>query len=172
MYVFVVMEAGSRRILHCNVTQHPTAEWTIQQFREFLSSDHKYRFLIHDRDSIFSAEVDRTLKTFGIRALKTPPRMPAANGLCERLVGTFRRECLDYLIPIDERHLKSMLTEFLHFYNRGRPHVSLGPGIPQSTQVQVPETGHRHLLPAGHRVTSTPVLGGLHHQYRLEKEAA
>ena len=68
VYVFVAMEAGSRRILHCNVTQHPTAEWTIQQFREFLPSDHKYRFLIHDRDSIFSAEVDRTLKAFGIRA--------------------------------------------------------------------------------------------------------
>jgi len=98
--------------------------------------------------------------------------MPAANGLCERLVGTLRRECLEFLIPINERHLKSMLKEFVVFFNRGRPHMSLGPGVPEPLQVEVPESGHRHLLPSGHRVASTPVLGGLHHQYRLEKEAA
>ena len=89
VYVFVAMEAGSRRILHQNVTSHPTADWTIQQFREFLHSDHHYRFLIHDRDAIFSAEVDRAEKGFGLRVLKPPVRMPQCNGLCERLVGTF-----------------------------------------------------------------------------------
>jgi len=74
LYVFVVMEVGSRRILHCNVTEHPTAAWTLQQFREAIPSDHTYRFLIHDRDSIFSAEVDDDVAAFGLKILRTPVR--------------------------------------------------------------------------------------------------
>ena len=76
LYVLVVMEVGSRRILHCNVTQHPTAAWTIQQFREFLAFDHPYRYVIHDRDAIFSSGVETALKGFGVRVLKTPVRAP------------------------------------------------------------------------------------------------
>ena len=91
LYVFVTMEIGSRRILHCNVTEHPTAEWTTQQFREFLAFDHPYRLLIHDRDAIFSKDVDAALKGFGVRVLKTPVRTPTANAFCERLVGSIRR---------------------------------------------------------------------------------
>jgi len=98
LYVFVVMEVGSRRILRCNVTAHPTAAWTLQQFREAIPSDHTYRFLIHDRDSIFSAEVDDDLKAFGLRVLRTPVHAPKASAYCERLMGTIRRECLDYVI--------------------------------------------------------------------------
>lgn len=113
VYVFVAIEVGSRRISHYNVTQHPTAEWTIQQFREFLAFDHPYRFLIHDRDNIFSANVDRALKDLGVRVLKTPIRFPKATAFCERLVGTIRRECLDYLIPVNERRLKTILKEFI-----------------------------------------------------------
>jgi putative transposase len=99
LYVFVAMEVGSRRILHCNVTQRPTAEWTTQQFREFLAFDHPYRYVIHDRDAIFSSSLDTALKGFGVRVLKTPVRAPQANAFCERLIGTIRRECLDFLIP-------------------------------------------------------------------------
>src|SRR5262249_875140 len=172
VYVFVAMEIGSRRILHFNVTEHPTAEWTTQQFREFLSFDHPYRFLIHDRDKIFSSAVDEALRGFGIRVLKTPVRAPKANAYCERLIGTIRRECLDYLIPLNERHLRLILREFVNYYNRGRPHSSLGPGTPEPFQASVPASGDRHKLPAGFRVRKTPVLGGLHHDYRLEKEAA
>jgi len=108
LYVFVAMEVGSRRILYMNVTGHPTAEWTIQQFREFLAFDHPYRFVLHDRDSIFSA-CDAEMKGFGVRVLKTPVRAPKANGYCERLVGTIRRECLDFLIPLNEGHLNRLL---------------------------------------------------------------
>jgi transposase InsO family protein len=100
LYVFVVMEVGSRRILHCNVTEHPTAAWALQEFREAIPSDHAYRFLIHDRDSIFSAEVDDELGAFGLKVLRTPVQAPKANAYCERLVGTIRRECLDYVIPL------------------------------------------------------------------------
>jgi len=96
-YVFVVMEIGSRRILHCNVTAHPTAEWTTQQFREVLADLHPYRFIIHDRDSIFSPWLDLTLNDFGVRVIRTPVQAPTTNAFCERLIGTIRRECLDYI---------------------------------------------------------------------------
>ena len=172
LYVFVAMEVGSRRILHTNVTAHPTAEWTIQQFRELLAFDHPYRFVIHDRDAIFSAGLDACLTGFGVRVLKTPVRAPKANACCERLVGTFRRECLDFLIPLSEAHLKRILREFVRHYNRGRPHSSLGPGIPEPSQAKAPAGPHRNKLPAGCRVRSMPVLGGLHHEYWLEEEAA
>jgi transposase InsO family protein len=172
LYVFVAMEIDSRRILHFNVTEHPTAEWTAQQFREFLAFDHPYRFVIHDRDGIFAPAVEQAVRGFGVRVLKTPPQTPQANSFCERLIGTIRRECLDYLIPFHERHLKAILKEFVTHYNRGRPHSSLGPGIPEPPQAQVPASPHRHKLPTGHRVSSTPVLGGLHHEYGLKKEAA
>jgi len=112
LYVFAAMEIGSRRILHCNMTEHPTAEWTIQQFREFLAFDHPYRFVVHERDSIFSLRLDQALNGFGVRALKTPVRTPQANAFCERLVGTIRRECFDFLIPINERHVRILLREF------------------------------------------------------------
>ncbi len=84
LYVLVVMEVGTRKILHCNVTAHPTADWTSQQFREAIPSDHSYRFLIHDRDSIFSTEVDETTDNLGVKVLRTPVRAPQANAYCER----------------------------------------------------------------------------------------
>jgi hypothetical protein len=83
-----------------------------------------------------------------------------------------RRECLDYLIPLNERHLKRILREFITHYNRGRPHSALGPGFPEPIQATVPASGHRHRLQPGHRVAQTPVRGGLHHEYRLEKDVA
>ena len=111
LYVLVVMEVGSRRIVHCNVTAHPTAAWTLQQFRESVASDHAYRFLIHDRDSIFSAQFDNELKAFGLKVLRTPVQEPKANAYCERLMGTIRRECLDYVIPLSEKHLRTILRD-------------------------------------------------------------
>ena len=172
LYVFLAMEIGSRRILHCNVTDHPTAEWTLQKFREFLAFDSPYKFVVHDRDSIFAASVDQSLKDFGLRVLKTPVRTPTANSFCERLIGSMRRDCLDYLIPVNERHLKKFLQGFVIHYNRGRPHSALGPGIPEPPQVKVPASGHRHRVPTGHRVNKRPVVSGLHHEYNLENEAA
>ena len=126
VYVFVAIEVGSRRILHFNVIQHPTAEWTTQQFREFLAFDHPYRYVIHDRDAIFSSALDTSLTGFGVRVLRTPVRAPKANAFCERLIGTIRRECLDFLIPLGEGHLKRILGAWIVHYNRGRPHSSLG----------------------------------------------
>ena len=115
------MEVGTRRIVYCNVTAHPTAAWTFQQLREAIPSDHSYRFLNHDRDAIFSAEVDHQLKAFGLRVLHTPARAPKANAYCERLVGSVRRECLDFMIPLGEKHLRRILAEWVTHYNIRAP---------------------------------------------------
>jgi transposase InsO family protein len=100
--VFVVLDVGTRRILHWNVTAHPTTEWTAQQFRMIVRGDQAYRFVIHDRDTIYSEGVDRTLAAMGLTVLKTPVRAPQANAFCERVIGTIRRECLDFMIPVNE----------------------------------------------------------------------
>lgn len=173
LYVQVIMEVGTRRILHCNVTAHPTAEWTARQFREAVPSDHLYRFLIHDRDSIFSREVDETITNLGVKVLRTPVWSPQANAYCERLIGTIRRECLDFVIPLGERHLRSILREWVLHYNQGRPHASLGPEVPEAKGTRfTPTNPSRHRLPDSTRVTARKILGGLHHQYELEKLAA
>ena len=173
LYVFLLMEVGTRRIVHCNVTAHPTAAWTLQQLREAIPSDHSYRFLIHDRDSIFSAEVDQQLKAFGLRVLHTPARAPKANAYCERLVGTIRRECLDFMIPLGEKHLRRILAEWVPHYNQGRPHLSLGPGIPEAPAVFPALQGRdRHSFAQDCKVVARAVLGGLHHEYGWERMAA
>ena len=174
LYVFVMLELGSRRILQCNVTAHPTAEWTLQQFREGLSDGRPYRFAIHDRDSIFSAELDQELvEGFGLRVLRTPPQSPQANAFCERLVGTIRRECLDFMIPLNERHLRGLLREWVRHYNSGRPHSSLGPGIPEEAYRGAPRRGTtRQTRQKKARVISRPILGGLHHEYAWKDMAA
>ena len=165
--VLVVMEIGSRRILHFNVTEHPTAQWTLQQFREALPWEHDYRYLVHDRDSIFSASLDESLDAFGLKILKTPPRSPQINAFCERLIGTIRRECLDHVIPFGELHTRRILNEWIEHYNCGRPHSSLGPGVPVSLDPKVSQPSHRHQLPENPKIVVKPVLGGLHHEYRL-----
>jgi putative transposase len=173
LYVFVVIEHASRRLLHVNATAHPTALWTLQQLRDALPSDHSYRFLIHDRDAIFSEQLDQGVRNLGLRVLKTPPRSPQANAICERFLGTLRREYLDFLIPLTENHLCRLLRAWGCHYNVGRPHMSLGPSIPQPpSSLPVPRQTHRYRLPKHLQVGARPVLGGLHHEYWLEAKAA
>jgi putative transposase len=124
LYVLVVMEHASRRIIHLNLTAHPTAAWTLQQLREAIPSDHTYRFILHDRDAIFSTQLNASVAHLGLEVIKTPVRSPQANSLCERLIGTLRRECLDWIIPLSEQHLRRILGAWRVHYNRGDP--SLG----------------------------------------------
>jgi len=172
LYVLVFTELGRRKILHHNVTPQPTADWKLQQFREALPGDHPYRFVIHDRDSIFSSELDKAVTAMGVRVLRTPVRAPQANAICERLVGTLRRKCLDFIIPLGERHLRQVLRSWVTHYNHARVHMSLGPGIPAPLTPSPLENPHRHRLPANQMIRSKAVLGGLHHEYWLEKIAA
>jgi transposase InsO family protein len=172
LYVFVALEVGSRRLVHVDVTSHPTAAWTLQQFREILAAPHAYRFVLHDRDSIYSPGLDAAVTAMGVRVLRTPVHAPTANAFCERLLGSLRRECLDYLIPLGEDQLRKILRIGRLHYNRGRPHASLGPGLPEFPPglPAPPITDHR--LPREARVVARPSLGGLHHEYSLEKLAA
>jgi transposase InsO family protein len=94
IYVVVLMEVGTRKLVHVNVTAHPTAAWTLQQFREAIPSDHRYRWVIHDRSGIFSRDLDQAVRFLGVQALRTPIGAPKANAYCERLIGTIRRERL------------------------------------------------------------------------------
>jgi transposase InsO family protein len=170
LYVFVLLDIGTRRIVHWNLTDHPRSEWTIQQFRNGLPLIGTYRFLVHDRDGIFAPSVDEALRSMSLHVLKTPVRAPQANARCERFIGTARRECLDWVIPLNERHLRSVLVEWISHYNCERPHSALGPGLPDDPTRQTMLTGHH--LRAAHRVVSHARLGGLHHHYQLELVAA
>jgi transposase InsO family protein len=169
VYVFVIMEVASRRVLHLNVTRHPTADWTLQQFRECILGDEGYGFVIHDRDRIYSRDLDAALKALGLTVLKTPYKTPQANAVCERLIGSARRECLDFIIPISEAHIRQTLKSWVEHYNRFRPHSSLGPGTPDPSSPKARLQTQRHCIPKDCRVAATSILGGLHHEYRLER---
>jgi hypothetical protein len=130
-------------VIHFNATKHPTAAWTLQQLREALPGDREYKFLLHDRHKSFSIALDGEVANWGIEVLKSPARTPTANAFCERLIGTIRRECLDYVIPLSESHLKRTLREWMEHYNTGRPHQSLGPGIPDQAKQKLPTNDER-----------------------------
>ncbi len=113
------------------------------------------------------------MRNMGLHVIKTPVRMPVANAICERVIGTMRRECLDFVIPLNERHLYGILKEWVKHYNEGRPHMSLGPGMPLlPISLLSPLQGHRHQLPKAHCVGVRPILGGLHHEYELKNKVA
>jgi putative transposase len=163
----VVIEHGTRRLAH--VTAHPTADWTLQQLRNIVEGDDGHRYLIHDRDRIFSKNLDDSIRALGVDALRSPVASPKANAICERVIGTIRRECLDWMIPVSEIHLRSILKAWVTHYNRGRPHSALGPGVPDPPKESAKPSRFesRHRLAAGVLVLAKSVLGGLHHEYSL-----
>src|SRR6266404_5253044 len=167
LYVFVVIEHHSRRLIHCNVTAHPTAAWTLQQLREVVGLEERYEYLIHDRDSVFAKHLDESIGRLGLKVLKSPPRSPMANAICERVIGTIRRECLDWLIPLSEAQLRTTLRSWVQHYNRGRPHMGLGPGIPDPPIIPIARPTSRHRRGEPYVVRADPILGGLHHEYAL-----
>jgi putative transposase len=148
---------------------HPSATWTLQQLREVVGFDHVHRYLIHDRDSIFARSLDESIRNPGLTVFKSPPHSPKANAICERVIGTIRRECLDWLIPLSESHLRSILRAWVGHYNHGRPHVALGPGVPDPPSKFVPSATPltRHGIGERLAVRARSVLGGLHHEYLL-----
>ena len=171
LYVFVVIEHGTRRLAHMNVTARPSAAWTLQQLREAVGDTQQHQYLIHDRDAIFAKHLDSSIRALGLEVLRSPISSPKANAVCERLIGTIRRECLDWMIPMSEAHLRSILRRWVAHYNSGRPHSALGPGVPdppqQSGRVRVPKLERRHRLAASALVLARSLLEGLHHEYSL-----
>ncbi len=167
LYVFVVIEHGRRRLVHFNVTAHPTAAWTLQQLRETIGLNARYQYLLHDRDSIFAAHLDESVSRLGVEVLRSPPRSPKANAICERVIGTLRRECLDWVIPMSESHVRSILKSWIPHYNSGRPHMALGPGVPDPppTISDLGKPCSRHRREDSYAVRAKSVLGGLHREY-------
>ena len=161
LFVFVVLAHDRRRILHVNVTQHPTSEWTRQQLRNAFSNDAAARFLLHDRDATFDAAFGRTVAACGLTSVRTAPRSPWQNPYVERVIGSIRRECLDQVIVFNERHLRQMLRSYVSYYQHSRTHLALGKDTPEPRAIEPAGSG---------RVVARPEVGGLHHRY--ERQAA
>jgi len=169
LYVFVVIEHHRRRLVHYNVTANPSSAWTLQQLRETAGPERRYEYLLHDRDSIFAKHLEESVERIGVTVLKSPPGSPMANAICERIIGTIRRECLDWLIPLSESHLRSILKSWIPHYNAARPHMALGPGVPDPPPAyrNFPHPDSRYRRGESYSVRANPILGGLHHEYFL-----
>jgi putative transposase len=168
LYVLVVMEHVSRRIIHLNVTAHPTAAWTLQQLREAIPSDHTYRFILHDRDAIFSTGFDASVARMGLEVITTPVRSPKANSLCERLIGTLPARVSGLDNPLD-RAASSKNSVVLAGALQSRPTTLLFGARPARS---TPESHRavqrqRHRFEQSSRVVAHSVLNGLHHEYCL-----
>jgi putative transposase len=165
LYVLVVVELDRRRVHRTGITAHPTGEWVTQGARNLLMDldDHvdRFRFLVRDRDTKFTAAFDAVFAAAGVEAVKIPPRAPKPNAYAERWVRTVRTECLDWTLIWNRRHLQRVLTAYLEHYNTGRPHRGLDLEVPVPTPVATVTA-----LPAGGRVERVDVLGGLIHEYR------
>ena len=141
LYVFLVLAHDRRRIVHCNVTAHPTAEWTGQQLREAFPFDQIPRYLLRDRDAIFGPDFREQVRDMGIREVLSTPRSPWQRAYVERVIGSIRRECLDHVIVFQESSLRRTLASYLDYYHRSRTHLSLGKDSPEPRSIQPPGMG-------------------------------
>jgi transposase InsO family protein len=160
LYCFFIIAHDRRRILHCNVTKHPTSAWVIQQLREAFPYDSAPGHLIFDRGANFNQEVIDTVKTFGIQPKRTSIRSPRQNGVAERWVGSCRRDLLDHVIVLNTGHLKRLMNDYVRYYHDDRTHLSLAKGTPAGRETE-------NNAGIGRKVVSMPRLGGLHNRYDL-----
>ena len=158
LYCFFVIEHGRRRILHFNVTRHPSAAWVVQQLREVFPEAAPYRYVILDRDAKFDDEVITFLTATGLKPKRTSIQSPWQNGLAERWVGSCRREILDHVIALNEEHLRRLIRDYVNYHHEDRVHDSLE----KDTLNQRPM---EQKAGAAATVISLPRLGGLHHRY-------
>ena len=156
LFVFVVLVHERRRVVHINVTDAPTAQWTAQQLVEAFPWETAPRYLLRDRDAVYGVVFSSRAQTMGIHEVKTAPRSPWQNPYVERLIGTLRRECLDHVVVLNETHLRRLLSEYLIYYHGARTHLSLEKDAPEPRPVERLDEG---------RIVETPMVGGLHHRY-------
>jgi putative transposase len=161
LFVLVLLTHQRRRIIHVNITEHPTAGWTAQQIIEAFPEDRAPRWLLRDRDTIYGDVFRRRVASMGISEVVSSPSSPWQNPYAERLIGSIRRECLDHVIVLGERHLRRLLSAYLTYYHGARTHLALEKDAPTTRRVQTPKEG---------RVVAFPEVGGLHHRY--ERRAA
>jgi putative transposase len=159
--VLLILAHERRRVVHLNITEHPTAQWTAQQVVEAFPWDQAPRYLLRDRDGIYGASFRQRVQHMGIEEVLIAPRSPWQNPYVERLIGSMRRECLDHVVVLHERHLRRLLTDYCLYYHHWRTHRALAMHCPVPRPVQRPEVG---------RIREVPEVGGLHHHY--ERRAA
>jgi transposase InsO family protein len=158
VFVFVIIELGSRRLVHFGVTRNPTDAWVAQQVREATPFGEGPRYLIRDNDNKYGDRFATIAKGTGIEVLRTPYGAPKANAICERFLGSVRRECLDHFLILSEPHLHRVIKEYREYFNYARPHQGIGQRIPCRQE-------SRDRPWARGKVVSRPLLGGLHHDY-------
>jgi len=151
LYVFLVLAHDRRRVLHFNVTAHPTAEWTGQQLREAFPFDQLPRYLLRDRDAIFGDEFRE------FHEVLSTPRSPWQRAYVERVIGSIRRECLDHVVVFNAMSLRRILASYFAYYHRARTHLSLGKDSLEPRLIEPRKMG---------RVVALPQVGGLHHRYQ------
>jgi putative transposase len=156
LFVFFVLVHDRRRVVHFNVTEHPSAAWTAQQIVEAFPGDTAPRYMIRDRDGIDGQEFRPRVEGMGIDEVLTAPQSPWQNPYAERLVGSVRRECLDHVIVLGEQHLHGILKSYFAYYHRSRTHLSLGKDAPDTREVCPSSVGE---------IVELPEVGGLHHRY-------
>jgi putative transposase len=156
LVVLVVLAHHRRRVVHFNVTEHPTAHWTAQQIVDAFPDDCAPPYLLRDRDSVYGHAFRQRVKGMGIDELLTAPHSPWQNPFAERLIGSIRRECLNHILVLSERHLRRILVRYFAYYHRARTHISLDKDAPDVRPVELPDAG---------RIVEIPEVGGLHHRY-------
>ena len=160
LYCFFVIGHDRRKILHFNVTQNPNAVWVAQQLREAWAYKQPHRFLLFDRDSKFGVDVISVVRDMGSQPTRTAFRSPWQNGVAERWVGSCRRDLLEHVIVLNERHLKRLMGEYVRYYHEDRTHLGLAKDTPAGRPTAI-RSG------AGSEIQSLPRLGGLHHRYAV-----
>ena len=156
LFVLIVLAHERRKVVHFNVTEHPTAQWTAQQLVEAFPWETAPKYLLRDRDAVYGDWFQRRVTNLGVEQVLTAPRSPWQNAYAERLIGSIRRECLDHVIILSEAHLRRLLTSYFQYYHRWRTHLSLAMDCPDTRPVQPPDQG---------AVVAFPEVGGLHHHY-------
>jgi putative transposase len=161
LYVFLVLAHERRRVVHFNVTEHPTAEWTATQLMQAFPWDTAPRYLLRDRDRIYGDPFRTQAANMAVAEVLTAPRSPWQSPYVERLIGSIRRECLDHVVVANETSLRRQIASYPDYHHAARCHLSLGKDFPDGTAVEPPELG---------QIVAAPMVGGLHHRY--ERRAA
>jgi transposase InsO family protein len=161
LFVVIVLSHVRRRIVHFNITEHPTAEWTAQQVVDAFPDDTAPRWLHRDRDSVYSGTFRRRVAGMGIAEVISAPASPWQNPYAERVIGSIRRECLDHVIMLNQAHLRRVLTIYSRYYHRSRTHLGLEKDAPDPRPISAPSTA---------AIIAIPEVGGLHDRY--ERQAA
>jgi len=156
LFVLVVLVHHRRRVVHFNVTEHPTAHWTAQQIVEAFPDDSAPPYLLRDRDSVYGHVFQQRVEGMGICEVLTAPQSPWQNPFAERLIGSIRRECLSHVLVLSERHLRRILIHYFAYYHRARTHLALDKDAPDVRPVELPNAG---------RIVEISEVGGLHHRY-------